>query len=93
MSSADLTWGQVLAIVGGLLFVLAEQFRLKSWKHAAIEGARIWGFMAISILTIWLAFLARDRELVIGIGLISPIVAALIVNNSYLALRRFVDKA
>ncbi|OYY65132.1 hypothetical protein [Sphingomonas sp. 28-62-11] len=88
MSAIDLGWGQLGAAVMALVFVAVEWFRLKSWAQAAIEGFRIWGFMAISLLTIWLAFLLPDSVTRIWLGLVSPIVAAMLINNLYLALHR-----
>jgi len=48
----------------------------------------MWGFMAISLFTIWFAVNVEDAIARIGIALVSPIIAALIVNNSYMVLRQ-----
>lgn len=91
MSAIELGWGQIGAAIITLVFVGLEWFRLRSWALAAIEGFRIWGFMAISLLTIWLAFLSPDSATRILLGLVSPILAAMLINNLYLALHRRLD--
>lgn len=93
MSVITLGWGQLGAIGIALLFVMLERVRLKGWIAAGMEGFRIWGFMAASVLTIWLAFSLTDNVSRIGLALTSPILAGMLVNNGYLAMRRRYDGA
>lgn len=87
MSGFHLILGIGGATVFGLLFLFVEQRRL-SWASASIEAFRLWAFMAISVLTVWTAVRAEAPEVQIGIALVSPVFAALLVNNIYLALRQ-----
>jgi hypothetical protein len=93
VTTAEFVFGQLGAIILALLFLVAEKVRIQRWSFAAVESFRVWGFMAISIFSIWLALGAADMIVRIAIGLLSPVAAALIVNNSYLALHRFVRKS
>ncbi|NCP10951.1 MAG: hypothetical protein GW859_03160 [Sphingomonadales bacterium] len=74
--------------MAGALFIIMEWLRMRHWPSAVIEGLRMWGFMAISLFTIWFAVNVEDAIARIGIALVSPIIAALIVNNSYMVLRQ-----
>jgi hypothetical protein len=89
---AEFFWGQASAVGVAILFMMIERVRL-SWPEAAIEAFRIWGFMAASVLSIWLALQNADPVLRIAIGILAPIVAALIFNNVHRGMRRRLERA
>lgn len=92
-NDSEFLWGQVTAVCVGVFFFAAEWLRIRKatkrpFHWAFLEGLRMWGFVAISIASIWLALRSDSATARISYGVLAPVLAALIFNNLHIVLQK-----
>lgn len=84
--------GEMAALVAGVAFLVIERLRLSTSLGAALEAYRLWGLMALSVLSFWVAGRLGEPVTLVGVAIVTPIASALLINNSYDWLRRVVAR-